>query len=251
MKKDVKIAILQYIPSYERDEKINVAVVLHSPQDNFLKTKIVTNFKRIKEFDDEIDIQVIKNYLYSIREEFSDNLINKMDIDLKDEELLSKMTKYYVNQFYFKIQEATTDMSCNDYLELAFKNYLYFDVDKRNRVTDKETKDFFETILNRKNIQFERMGAKNALFGNYDERINVDYKINNDYYKFITFTEKNIDTYMSTIKMWMLNSLELKDANKNLKFIVNGYMDDEKCQKFINMLSKYAEVKKFGEELDI
>lgn len=33
MKRKVKYAVMQYVPNYERDERINVAVILHSVHD--------------------------------------------------------------------------------------------------------------------------------------------------------------------------------------------------------------------------
>ena len=93
------------------------------------------------------------------------------------------------------------------FLEKLKNNYLYFDIDKKKRVSKKESIDFFSEILRGKNIQYELIGGKNSLIGNYNEKINVDMKIQDKYYKIINFNDSNISTYIPTIKMWMLNAL--------------------------------------------
>ena len=241
MERKVKFALLQYIPNNDRDERINVAVVLHSPQDEFLETKLINNIKRVKEFDDEIDTAFIKQYLKSIQEEFTYNIANS-NILINDFLLLNEMTKFYVNQFVFKLYESVIDISCNDYLEEIRKQFLYFDIEKRKRPSTKDSLDFFTKILKSKNINYELINAKNSLIGDYNENINVEIKLRDTYYKFINFTDSNVDTYMSIIKMWLFNAIELKELNKRLVFVVNGDMANEKVSMFIKMLKKYGEV---------
>ena len=48
MKRNVKYAIMQYVPSFERDERINVAVILHSVEDKYLSIKLIENWNRLK-----------------------------------------------------------------------------------------------------------------------------------------------------------------------------------------------------------
>jgi hypothetical protein len=247
MKRKVKYALMQYVPSFERDERINVAVLLHSTSDKYLSIKLIENWKRLKEFDDEIDIDFMKNYLKTFKEQFSYNPLNINDIDIDDEMLIEKITQYYINQFVFKICEISIESTCEQFLEKLKNNYLYFDIDKKKRVSKKESIDFFSEILRGKNIQYELIGGKNSLIGNYNEKINVDMKIQDKYYKIINFNDSNISTYIPTIKMWMLNALELKENKEELIFIVNEQIIDERINTFITMLEKYGKVIKMSE----
>lgn len=247
MKRKVKYALMQYVPSFERDERINVAVLLHSTSDKYLSIKLIENWKRLKEFDDEIDIDFMKNYLRTFKEQFSYNPLNINDIDIDDEMLIEKMTQYYINQFVFKICEISIESTCEQFLEKLKNNYLYFDIDKKKRVSKKESIEFFSEILRGKNIQYELIGGKNSLIGNYNEKINVDMKIQDKYYKIINFNDSNISTYIPTIKMWMLNALELKESKEELIFIVNEQIIDERINTFITMLEKYGKVIKMSE----
>ncbi len=126
MKRNVKYALMQYVPSFERDERINVAVILHSTSDKYLSIKLIENWKRLKEFDDEIDIDFMKNYLKTFKEQFSYNPLNVNEIDIDDEMLVEKMTQYYINQFVFKISEIPIESTCEQFLEKLKNNYLYF-----------------------------------------------------------------------------------------------------------------------------
>ena len=107
---------MKYVPNYERGERINVAVVLHSPEDKYMSIKIIENWRRLKEFDDELDIKFMK---------FNYNLISSSSINIKDENLLEKMTQYYINQFVFVINEIAIETSCEDFLTKLKDNYLY------------------------------------------------------------------------------------------------------------------------------
>ena len=129
MKRLVKYAILQYVLSLERDEKINIGVVLHSPKDRFMELKVINNWRRLKEFDDEIDIEFMKSYIKTLKEYFEYNPLNN-NYDIDDENILDKMTQYYINQIIFKISEVCIDLSCNEFLEKLKNNYLYFDIEK-------------------------------------------------------------------------------------------------------------------------
>ena len=184
------------------------------------------------------------------REGFSYNPLNINEIDIDDEMLVEKMTQYYINQFVFKISEISIESTCEQFLEKLKNNYLYFDIDKKKRVSKKESIEFFSEILRGKNIQYELIGGKNSLIGNYNEKINVDMKIQDKYYKIINFNDSNISTYIPTIKMWMMNTLELKENKKELIFIVNEQIIDEKINTFIMMLEKYGKVVKMSEFSD-
>ena len=247
MKRNVKFAIMKYIPNFERDEKINVAVMLHSQEDEFLDTKIIENWRRLKEFDDELDIDFMKSYLKTVSEEFNYNILTNTKIKITDPLLLEKMTQFYINQFAFVISEVSIETSCEEFLTKLKDNYLYYDVEKKKRVSQKESVEFFGELLRGKNITYELIGNKNCLLGNYNEKINVDLKINDKYYKVINFNDSNIDTYVPTIKMWMLNAIELNERKEKLVFVINEQVSDEKINTFVTMLSKYGEVVKLSE----
>lgn len=136
MKFRVKYAILKYVPNIERNEKINVAVILHYPETKQIEMTIINNWKRIKSFDDEADIQFLKKYVDDLKEQFTYNLFNDFDgISLDDPILLDELTKYFVNKFVFEIHEIDTIEQFDDLLTNLRKIYLYYEVDKNKRIS--------------------------------------------------------------------------------------------------------------------
>lgn len=248
MKRKVNYAILRYVPSFERVENINIGVVLHSPEDEYLHMKLITNFTRLKQFDDELDINFIKGYFKSLEESFTYDIVNSGEMNIKDDNLLNELTCFYVNQFIFEVHNgAEIEENCDDFLESLRKGYLHLDIKKEERFSAKENSEFFEKILRSRNINYEIIKNKKYLVGNFDDRINVDFKIDDKYFKLINFNDSNVDSYMMTIKMWMLNAIELKEKNEKIVFIVNELIRNEKTEKFIKMLEKYGEVVRFSE----
>ena len=119
---------------------------------------------------------------------------------------------------------------------------------KCNEILEKQKVilEFLIKYANEKNIQYKLIGGENSLIGNYNEKINVDMKIQDKYYKIINSNDSNISTYIPTIKMWMMNALELKENKEELIFIVNEQIIDEKINTFIMMLEKYGKVVKMS-----
>ena len=248
MKRKVNYAILRYIPKIERIESINVAVVLHSPEDDYLQMKLITNFNRLKQFDDELDIEFVKSYFKSLKESFTFDLINSCDMNIKDRNLLKDLTCFYVNQFVFELyNDAEIEEDCDIFLDYLRKAYLHLDIKKEERLSAKETTEFFEKLLRSRSIKYEPIKNKNGLIGNFDDNINVDFKVDDKYYKIINFNDSNVDGYMMTIKMWMLNAIEIKEKNQQIVFIVNELVKNSKTEKFIKMLDKYGEVVRFSD----
>jgi hypothetical protein len=56
-------AVIRIVPRVEREEFLNVGVILFCPKQKFLKTKYHLNKKRIAHFCDEVDINDLENHL--------------------------------------------------------------------------------------------------------------------------------------------------------------------------------------------
>ena len=164
MKRKMNYAVLRYVPNFERVENINIGVVLHSPEDDYLQMKLITNFNRLKQFDDELDINFIKGYFKSLEESFTYDILNSGEINIKDENLLNELTSFYVNQFIFEVHNnIEIEDDCDIFLEALRKNYLHLDINKKERLSSQESADFFERVLRGKNIDYEVIKNKNSL----------------------------------------------------------------------------------------
>lgn len=59
-------AIVRVVPRVEREEFINVGVIVSCPQKEFLQARIEVNESRLKALDPDIDIEAIRVHLASI-----------------------------------------------------------------------------------------------------------------------------------------------------------------------------------------
>ena len=126
VKTRVKYAILKYVPNLERNERINIAIVLHYPVTNQFEMITINNWKRVKSFDDAADIQFLKKYVADLEKQFTINLTNDFDgISLDNPLLLDELTKYFVNKFIFEIHEIDTNEMFGDLLKNLKNIYLY------------------------------------------------------------------------------------------------------------------------------
>lgn len=56
-------SIIRLVPKVERGEFINIGVIMMSKKSNFLDMKFEINESRLKAFSEDIDVQLIKDYL--------------------------------------------------------------------------------------------------------------------------------------------------------------------------------------------
>lgn len=243
MKTRVKYAILKYVPSIERNEKINVAVVLHCPEKKQLEMTIINNWKRVKNFDDEADTQFLKRYVEDMKEQFTVDLVNDFDgIKLDNPFFLDESTRYFVNKFVFEIHEIDTDENFNNLLNNLKAIYLYYENEKGKRKSEAESKAYIERHFLENNISYERHGSRNAIQEQYGNNINFDYKIDGNYYKLIFLTEDNYAGYVGAIKMWITNAAILKNESKQLIFVIDDLLKNERTESYKKMISDFAKI---------
>ncbi len=56
-------AVIRIVPRVEREEFLNVGVILYCPKQRFLKAKYLLNKERIKHFCGELDINELEDHL--------------------------------------------------------------------------------------------------------------------------------------------------------------------------------------------
>jgi hypothetical protein len=56
-------AVIRIVPRVEREEFLNVGIILYCSKQKFLKAKYHLNIKRIAHFCDQIDINILEEYL--------------------------------------------------------------------------------------------------------------------------------------------------------------------------------------------
>lgn len=61
-------AVIRIVPKVEREEFINVGVILYCAKMKFLKVLITLNEDRIRAFNEKIDLQEVKEHLESFKQ---------------------------------------------------------------------------------------------------------------------------------------------------------------------------------------
>lgn len=59
-------AVIRVVPRVEKEEFLNAGIILSCPEKDFLEAKIKLDETRLKSFDPEIDIEMIKSHLSTI-----------------------------------------------------------------------------------------------------------------------------------------------------------------------------------------
>ncbi|MBX3253193.1 MAG: DUF3037 domain-containing protein [Chitinophagaceae bacterium] len=77
-------AVIRFVPRVEREEFLNIGLVLYCKQQQFLKTRFTVNEDRIRCFAPDTDIQEIKQHLDAFRKiadaDLNGGPIAKLDI---------------------------------------------------------------------------------------------------------------------------------------------------------------------------
>lgn len=58
-----EFAIIRYVPKVERQEFMNIGVIVLCKKKKYLKMKYKIDVKRLKAFSEDVDIELIANYL--------------------------------------------------------------------------------------------------------------------------------------------------------------------------------------------
>lgn len=223
MERVCKYTILRYVPDDTRQEFINIGVVLHSPQDKLIDCLITSNFTRVSAFDDEADIQFLKIVLDGVKDDFSKtNMISGPSYeDISDPNYLDKATSIYVNQLQFSPIKYIRTKDFDTDLQNLFKVYVYFDVQKKSRITDQDVKSIMNRVIRSKTTQiFEKLN-RNVTIDIGTELIALDYAYTakNNRVKVIKtfsfdYTSRGSKHAPLLAKEWAYNFHKLKSKSK-------------------------------------
>lgn len=241
--KNIILGIVKYIPDITRDEMINVGLVMHSPEDKLLKAKFTKNYKRVKEFDDEIEIEIFKEFISQMENEFNMDLFSiNDDISYTDPDLIKKLSYNYINQFNFHIKRISYEISnLHQEFEGLCKFYLNYDYDKKLRLKKEEKIQYVHRFFKMNKIEYETIKL-NSFKGVYKENLNPDFKVNNNLIKMFKFEDSNYKGLLDTVKAWALNSIELKEMGYKVIFTIDDYAQNDQTKRYRNILETHGPV---------
>lgn len=125
----VKYSVLSYYPSIISNENINVGILFHNISNDSVFFYKIHNWKRLQNFDDELDLNFLKIYLNGIEKQCSgDGLLNR-----NKEFIMEEYIKTFVNKLRFNqaaiAETADVEKFCLD----IQKAYMRFDFDEKDR----------------------------------------------------------------------------------------------------------------------
>jgi hypothetical protein len=209
------------------DESINLAILFYNEKTDERRLEIITNWQRIKSFDDELDMKFLKMLLQGIQEEIKSSFFsNSNDFDIH------KYTKSYVNELQFsEIFENLTDDFENLIKETKMM-ILRYDYDKKVRPKINEQIKFIKNLMKSNNLKF----TTNSIVGKHFENVQYDYIIDNNAFKLFTFQDKNLNNLVSTAKSWAFTASEM-ERKYNTIFIYDTEVKDAQFKSIINILA--------------
>jgi len=212
----VRFSILSYYPSFITNENINIGILFNIAENNQTHFYSIKKWDRIKAFDDELDIDFMKDYLQGIADEVEGDLFNNQSkFNFED------FVKFYVNEYKFSsIQTVQTD-DREAFIEDTKKVFLKFDFDKEERLRKPQVQQYISQLLKASDIKYSR----NKVKGGFSENIQYDYIIGGYAVKLFNFEGKNLSHLISYAKAWAYNAAEMQHRYKTI-FIYDKEMKD-------------------------
>lgn len=247
--KTIYYTVCRYVPDILRDEFINVGVLTHIPEDEWCHFHKTKNLTRIKNFDDEIDNDVISVLLESLEYQFNTNHFDFQGSEyIGQRHFLEEEISYFVNQMQFsEIRTLISNDVESDITDLC-DMYLYYDNKKSERISRDRVKRLVSKMFTNSslNSRVERQPQyKNSL----DQQA-FDFSVNlNDnqmFVKALSFDYKQQNKLFTEIKSFIydINDFESNEMNKkDIKVVINNTQFDQEFElRAIQELRNYIDV---------
>ena len=227
----IQYAALNYYNSVVSDECLCLGVLFHELSDDSRTFNFIHNFKRLESFNDEINIDFVKVYLQSIRDEVETSLFNyKTDFNLQS------YINTYVNEFRFsKIFQASTEDS--NFIENTTKLFLRYDFEKNQRLNKNEETHYIREIFKSNKIHYS---SNTPIQGSYNENINFDFLTDEYAIKLFKYKDKNLNNLICNAKMWSYNAKELENTKKVIFLYDLEILDSPQFTIIMDILSEHS-----------
>ncbi|WP_053983849.1 hypothetical protein [Niameybacter massiliensis] len=237
----IKYSALTYYPSFLLTDNTTIGVAFHNLSTNERRFEITSNITRIANTYDELNPDILKIILHSIKESIckdSSYSFNNTEtsFDLYD------FTKFYVNEFKFTPIVEVDVENFDSFIDEAKKIYLRYDYSKEQRPSVGDEIKFLKHIISSKKNDC----SSKPLFGEFNDQINFDYIINNEYaIKIFDFKNSTQKQSISTARSWALAAQEVTPMHK-VVFIYSHDMDilsenaKSKLKTALAILNKYS-----------
>lgn len=220
MEKLLKYSVLRYSPSTIAGEKINLGIIFCDEENGYREFRYSKKFSRLASFDDEIDIDMVKELLKGIQEDVEGTLFTYSDFDI------DKYTKYYVNDFSFERPKAVAYDDLNEMVTRLHKTYFRFEYEKAERPSKEDDKKIVEELIRASGADLRK---NEYLLGASNEKIKYDFVTDKYCVKIFDFDGKDLSKLISNAKSWAWNCMH---STERECIVIYRYSEDKK--KYLN-----------------
>ncbi|AQS18306.1 DUF3037 domain-containing protein [Clostridium beijerinckii] len=226
---DIDYSILCHYPSLVSKDCITLAVLLFN-RDTKETTLISTkNWNRVRSFNDDLDIDLIKLQLEGIKDEI-------VDIAKSPKFSLEKYTKFYVNDLKFTEIISTKADNFEEFVKECSRQYLISDFSKSERPSKDEQLFFIKKYLKNGNIECE----PNIIKGYFNENICFDFVIEDYAFKLFRFEGRKETRLIRTVKDWAYDAIKLKNKYKIVFITDIDFEQKDNYKTLYNILNEEA-----------
>lgn len=194
----LQYSVLRYSPSLLSGESINLGILFST--ENFARFEYTKKTNRIREFDDTLDMDVLKILLESIKSDVEGDLITQgRQFNISD------YIKFYRKEYHFSnVIDSTYKDDLEKRIEEIKKIYLRFDYEVSQRPSIQEELLFLRSLLSDKG---NKVRARASAPGKHNETVRYDFIMGNYGIKYFSLNnDKDLRKIMNDVKAWAWNS---------------------------------------------
>lgn len=224
---EVEYSTLVHYPSLVSKDCITLAILFFNKTTRSAYLLNTKNWDRVRSFNDDLDIDLVKLQLQGIDEEIHD-IVKAPDFTL------NKYIKFFQNDLKFTdIITISTD-NYTEFINECSRQYFMFDYKKSDRPNKKEQLSFIKRYLRSETIEY----TNKAIHGYFNENITFDFIIDEYAFKFFRLEDRNENRLIRYVKDWAYDALKLKNRYKIIFVVDIDFSDHEKYKTVYTILNE-------------
>jgi hypothetical protein len=221
--KAIFYAVCRYVPDILRDEFINVGVLTYIPELGESKFHRTANLSRVRNFDDELEMDVLKALLESLEIQFNIRTLPSPGKEPKPD-FLKRELVYFVNQIQFSEIRALNSTDVHQDIRDLYDMYLYYDQKKSERINAERVRRLVSKLFTQNDFKdVNRQPNEQNIFRQRPFDFSVNINGNQTLIKALSFDYSNHNRLYNEIKSFLFDLDHFKRMNyNNIKVVINN-----------------------------
>jgi hypothetical protein len=196
----IDISVFSYSPSLVANERINLGILFHDPEKGVTRFEHTQKWGRIAAFDDELDLDVLKDIFEGIKKQVEPSL-------LVDATNWRTFIRRFVNEFQFSTPITVETEEIEPFVEETKRIYLRYDYQRHERPSVSSQKSYMRKLL--KNVEGFSEGN---VMGTFQENVPYDYRVGAQGFKHFAFENRDVSKMILSIHGWRDIANEMKNS---------------------------------------